>query len=68
MIRPGCHVLSPWLGNYKLGLMFGLSCPLGMLLLHDSCNLLPYFLCCCLMVNVVLLWFDMICFMFGMHL
>ena len=45
MIRPCCcHVLSPWLG--KLGLMFGISGLLGMLLLHDSCNCLSYFLCC----------------------
>ena len=41
-----CHVLSPWLG--KLGLMFGISGLLGMLLLHNSCNCLSYFLCCCL--------------------
>ena len=51
MIHPCCHVLSPWLG--KLGLMFGISGPLGTLLLYDSCNYLSYFLCCRIYKKVI---------------
>ena len=67
MILPCCcHVLSLWLG--KLGLMFGFSGLLGTLLLCDQLQLFVLFSVLLSLFSIVLLWFDMICFMFGMHL
>ena len=48
--------------------MSGISCLLSIFLLRDSCNVFVVLSVLFSLVSIVLLWLDMICFTFGIHL